>query len=679
MSCVEIKASVCPLDCPDTCSLSVSVEAGRVVEVRGSDTNPYTSGTVCKKVTRYYPHFVHGEGRLTHPLLRTGPRGSGEYQRIGWAQALDRVHRGFTRAMAEHGPQTVLPLNYAGPHGQLAMASMDRRFFHRLGATLLDRGPLCGAVRGTAYRSLFGDSPGLPPDQVALADLVIVWGNNVTTSNLHLSRMIKAARARGAKLVVVDAKRTKIADRADLFVQPRPGTDVVLALAMAAEFEQRGLVDHSFLEQWATGLDPYLAQARQYTLAQAAAECRLGADVIEHFIALYGSAQQVAMSLGNGLERGRWGGSALRAAMALQVLTGNLGRPGAGITAMPGAIFPKTPERLQRPDLIPHGTRMFNIVDVAGHLLDPELDPPVQVLFIYNHNPLCTHPDQNRLRRALTREDLFIVGSDVVMTDSMSYADIILPAASHFEHGDLYAAYGQHYLQRSEAVIPLQGEALPNTEIFRRLAARFGFTEPLFQASDSELMDDALNPDDARLGGKRPSQLPIDTALPLNTASGEPPLICGTVAPATPSGRVELYSDALESRYGCGVPRYGASTATHPFVLISPSSFERTNSTFGGHPANLGPSTVEMHPTDAAGLEIETGHRVILKNARGEVRLEARVSDAVQPGVLYSAKGTWLATSDNGQTVNALIPADLKTDIADGACYHETFVDVQRI
>ncbi len=239
--------SVCPLDCPDTCSLSISVADGQVIQIKGSDSNPYTAGVICNKVARHYPQWLHGQTRLTMPLGRTGPRGSGRFEPISWEQALDRVYAGLSSAIDQYGPQSVLPLNYAGPHGQLAGGSMDLRFFQRLGASLLDRGPLCGGVRGAAYSSLFGNGPGMPPEQAALADTIIVWGNNITVSNLHMARVIKAARERGARLVVVDPKRTKIAEQAHLYLQPRPGADVVLAMAVASELEKQQKLNKPFI------------------------------------------------------------------------------------------------------------------------------------------------------------------------------------------------------------------------------------------------------------------------------------------------------------------------------------------------------------------------------------------------------------------------------------------------
>lgn len=669
--------SVCPLDCPDTCSLTASVENDRLVDVRGSDANPYTAGVICDKVSRYYPEFVHGEERLTTPLKRVGNRGEAAFEEISWEEAIDTVYDGFTRAIEKHGPQSVMPFNYAGPHGELAGGSMDRRFFHKLGATLLLRPPLCGAVRGSAYTSLFGNAPGMPPEQAKDADLFVIWGNNVTVSNLHMARVIRDARRKGARVINVDPKRTKISEQADLFLQIHPGTDVVFAMAAAAELEKRDAFDHSFISEWCVGFDAYMAQARKYTVSDVESICRLSAAEFEQFIGMYTSAKNVAVSLGNGIERGRSGGSGLRAAMALQALTGNFGRRGAGVIAKPGLTAPKTTNKLQRPDLVPPGTRTINIVDVAEMILDETLDPPIAAVMIYNHNPVCTHPDQNAMIKALSRPDLFIVGSDVVMTDSMLYADVILPAASHFEYADIYGAYGQNYVQRAEPVIPCVGKSLPNTEIFRRLAARFGFVDPMFQDSDDELMDAAFDGNDPRLQGFRPRAIPLDRALEMTSADGKTPIMCDTVRPATPSGKIELFSADLEERFGFGVPRFDPVATNHPFVLISPSSSKRTNATFGGCEASASTEIIEINPDDAGQRGLKSGDLVRVWNDQGAVTLTISVTDGVKPGVLYSPKGTWLRTSATGRTVNALIPAGLRTDIERGACYNETFVDLE--
>ena len=671
--------SVGPLDCPDTCSLTVTVAAGQVAKVRGSEANPLTAGVVCAKVARDYPAWVHGPGRLTTPLRRVGQRGEGRFERVSWAEALDQVHARLTEIIEKHGPQAILPLNYAGPHGQLAGGSMDLRFFHRLGASLLDRKPLCGGIRAEAWRGTFGAAPGMPPEQVELARVIVVWGNNVTGSNLHLTPLINRARKAGAKVVVVDPKRTKIAEQADLHLAPRPGTDVVVALAVAAQLERQGGIDRAFLARHALGGDELLALARERSLAEAAAVCGVPAEQIVQLATWYRERSPAAICVGNGLERNQNGGAGIRAIFALPALAGKFGVPGGGLCNGHGHAFPKTPDKLQRPALVPPGTRTLNIIDVGAHLLDAALSPPLQALFIYNHNPLLTHPDQNRLRRGLMREDLFLAGCDVVMTDSLALCDVILPAASHFEHHDVYTAYGHQWLQRAAPVIPLQGESLPNTEIFRRLAARFGFTGPAFSATDQELIDDALDGSDPRLGGVRPRLLPLLRATPMRPGgpAGDEPVLFKNVFPSTPSGKLELASRVLERLYGQRLPGFSpvADEAAFPLALISPASDQRITTSFGGLASGDGMPALQMHPDDARDRGLAEGARVRVWNRLGEVRLRLEVTDALRPGVVCSLKGAWLSTSDNGQTISALAPAT-HADLARGACFNDARVEV---
>jgi anaerobic selenocysteine-containing dehydrogenase len=330
---------------------------------------------------------------------------------------------------------------------------------------------------------------------------------------------------------------------------------------------------------------------------------------------------------------------------------------------------------LTRTDLVPPHTRTINILDVSQSLLDASLDPPIQALFIYNHNPLIVHPDQNRMRRALAREDLFTVGIEVAMTDSMTYADVILPACTHFEHSDIYPAYGQQYLQRAEAVIPPVGESLPNTEIFRRLAARFGLTDPAFTASDDELMDAALSASDARMRGLRPSRIPTNQAIKMEYDGAEPVLF-GNVLPKTPSGKIELLSQTLGDRFGALLPSYRPVVSDYPLTLITPASDKRITSTFGGLAMSDATPVLEMHPDDAGKRGLTEGAWVRVWNDLGEVLLPLRITTSVRPGVVCSEKGAWLRTSPNGQTVGALTPTH-KADIADGACFNDARVDVE--
>jgi anaerobic selenocysteine-containing dehydrogenase len=666
--------------CPDTCSLTVSVKDGRIAKVRGSDALPYTDGVICNKVAHHSGEFVHGPGRLHYPLRRTGPRGSGQFARIGWDEALDTIHQKVTAVIDRFGPQAVMPLNYSGPHGMLSMDSMSLRFFHRLGASLLYRRALCGAVRSEAWAGTYGPVPGIGPEAAENAKLNIVWGNNATVANLHLVRQIRAAKKKGGRLVVIDPLRTKIAEQADLHLALQPGTDVLLGFALAVELEQLGAHDRRFIAEYVSGYDEFMTLARAWPAEKASQVCGVALADIHRLAAWMAQADPLVIAPGNGLERGRNGGSGVRAAIALPALIGRLGRH-SGVVLGAGNAFPKTPAKLQRPDLIPAGTRTINIMDVGRHLERDDLAPPLRALFIYNHNPIVVHADQNRMKRGLSREEIFLVGIEIAMTESMHYCDIVLPAATHFECADLYAAYGHHWLQRAEAVIPPVGEALPNTEIFRRLAARFSFTDACLRASDRELMDDAIDSDDPRLRGVRGSEIPTNQAVRMTAPDGRALALFDNIMPATPSGRVELASGRLAERWGeaARLPAFRPRTNKFPLMLISPSSDSRVSSTLlglGGGPSEAPP--LLMHPDDALARGLDGGKHVRVWNELGYVILTLQVTDAVAPGVVASEKGAWLATSQTGQTISALVSADDRADLGQGACYNDTGVEVAR-
>ena len=677
---LEERASVCTFDCPDTCSLTVGVDDGHIVRARGSNAVPYTAGVICNKVARYTGDFVHGPQRLLHPLRRTGPKGSGRFARISWDEALDEIYERVSAVIGRWGPQAVMPLNYAGPHGFLAGDSMSLRFFHRLGATQLYRRALCGGVRSEAWAGTYGAVPGCPPEFAEQAKLNVVWGHNATATNLHLVRGIRRAKRAGGRLVVVDPLRTKIAEQADLHLQLLPGTDVLLAWSVAVELERSGSLDDAFIAAHVLGADEFMARAREWPAARAATVCALEESQILTFANWLAEAEPLVLAPGNGLERGRNGGSGIRAAIALPALLGKLGK-GNGIVLAASNAFPKTPARLQRADLLPAGTRTLTINDIGRHLAEDDIDPPLRALFIYNHNPIVVHPDQNRMRRGLARDDVFTVGNELTMTESMAHCDVVLPAATHFEYVDLYPSYGHHWLQRAEPVILPLGESLPNTEIFRRLAARFGFTEQCFAADDAALMDDAVDGADPRLGGIRPSEIPTRRALHMTGPDGQPLVLFDNVFPATPSGKIELRSAALAERWGAAaaLPAWRERQASYPLMLISPASDKRISSTLGDLAGSRAAPPLLMNPGDAALRSLGHGNQVRVWNDRGQVILHLAVTEAVRPGVVASEKGAWLMTSPSGQTISALVSADLKADLAEGACFNDTPVEVSRV
>lgn len=674
---LDVHPSVCTLDCPDTCSLSVTVEDGRITRVRGSKALPYTDGVICNKVAQHTAAFVHGPHRLLHPMHRTGAKGTGAFARISWAEALDEIHARVTDVINRWGPQAVTPLNYAGPHGFLSADSMSLRFFHRLGASQVYRRSLCGGVRSEAWAGTYGAVAGAPPEIAENAALNVLWGNNATVTNLHLVRCIRKAMRKGGRLAVIDPFRSKIAEQADLHLQPMPGTDTVLAWSVAAALERAGALDAAFIARHVLGADEFMALARQWPAARAAELCGVPARDIVTFARWLADADPLVLAPGNGLERGRNGGSGIRAAIALPALLGKLGKRG-GIVLGAGNSFPKTVAKLTRPDLVPPGTRTLNLIEIGRHLDTDDIDPPLRAVIIYNHNPVVVHPEQNRMRRGLSREDVFSVGIDVTMTESMAYCDIVLPAATSFECDDLFPSYGHQWLQRAEPVIRPLGESLPNTEIFRRIAARFGFDDACLSASDAELMDDAVDPDDARLRGVRPSRISTSQAFAMQGPDGAPMALFQNTLPATPSGKIELVSDSLQQKWGsqARIAGYRPRAHAYPLSLISPASDRRISSTLGGLAASAAAPKLRMHPTDAAARGLSSGEEVRVWNDLGDVVLPLEVTDAVRPGVVASEKGAWLRTSPTGQTISALVSAEMRADLADGACFNDTEVEV---
>ena len=665
--------AVCPLDCADTCSLSIEVVDGRVEKVRGSHANPFTRGKICAKVATGLSHQVHGPDRLTTPLLRNGPKGANAYRTASWDEALDTIYQRFTGIISEYGPQAIAPLTYGGPMGLLAGGSMAERFFNQLGASKIDTTTLCTATSSAAWESVFGDVSGISYEELEHSQLIVVWGNNITTCNLHLITRLRDARKRGATLVVIDPKRIRIADEADLHLGLMPGTDVVLAYAVAAELQRIGGLNQPFIEQHVHGAEQYLQEAEKYSVEEAAAICGLQAEDIRSFARMWRDLSPAAISVGVAPERNRNGGSGLRAAFALPALTGNFGVPGAGVCDVSG-YFPTNGDKLSRPDLLEGQVREFNTLDLASHILDPGDALPLKALFIYNHNPLAVTPQQGKLQAALHSDDLFVVGSEISMTDSMACADVILPAASHLEYGDLYKSYGHQFLQRSAAVLAPQGEAIANMELFRRLAQRFGFTDPCFKDSDEQLMDQAIDADSLGPDIERASAVPLGRALDM--ALNDPASVLRGDAPATPSGKLELYSEALQQDCGMGLPQYQPLQRKFPFVLVTPASEKRINSTFGGVVGHDSDLQIAISPQDASERGLDSGQRVRLVNDDGAIELPLLISDRIRPGTLYVPKGAWMRDSATGLTANGLIPGH-KADLAGGACYYDCTVDLE--
>ena len=657
--------SVCPLDCPDTCSLSVTVNGGRIAKVDGSHRNPYTDGYICAKVRRY-PERVYSPLRVQYPQRRSGPKGEGRFERISWDAAIEAITRRFRQIIATDGAEAILPYHYGGSNGVLGEGAMDARFFNRLGASELLR-TICAAPTSTAYRAMFGTMGGVPPEDYHLARAIILWGVNPSATSIHLLPQVRAARRAGAFIAVVDPRRTPLARTASLHLPLQPGTDVVLALAMIHELVRSGRADASFLSRSANGFEALAAAAAEYPLPRAAEICGVSERDIETLIEAYAAASPAVIRCGWGIERNRNGGRAAQGIFALPAVAGKFGVRGGGLTMSLSRAFPVNSPALARPDLRTRPVRQVNMTQL-GRALTELQSPPLRALFVYNANPVAMAPNQNLITRGLASNDLFTVVHEQVLTDTARFADVLLPATTIFEQAELHKSYGHYRLQYSEAAIAPVGESISNTELFTRLSRAMGFDEPALAATEDQLLDVALDFDSAHLSGSGMAQLRHDKAVPLRFDGGA--LIqFATVFPTTASGKIELCPPGL------GAPRYLALASAYPLVLLSPASDKAINSIFGEF--NLPHPTLRMHPIDAATRNVRDGDPVRVYNDLGEVVVPARVRDDIRPGVVALPKGLWRASTGNGATATALAPDDV-SEIGAGACFNDARVEIER-
>lgn len=656
--------SVCPLDCPDTCSLSVTVEDGRVTAVDGSYRNPLTDGFICAKVRRY-PERIYSPLRLQYPQRRVAAKGEGRFERIGWDDAIGIIAERFRQIIASDGAEAILPYHYGGSNGVFGEGALDARFFHRLGASELLK-TICAAPTAAMARAMYGTMGGVPPEDYRLARAIVLWGVNPSATSVHLVPQIRAAQRAGAFVAVIDPRRTVLARTATLHLAPRPGTDVVLALAMVHELLRREEVDREFIAAHADGLDALTAAAAAWPLERAAAECDVPARDIAALIEAYAKASPAVVRCGWGVERNRNGGQAVRAILALPALAGKFGVRGGGFTMSVSRAFPIDAVALARPDLARRPVRQINMVQLGRVLTEPQ-QPPIRALFVYNANPVGMTPDQNRILAGLARQDLFTVVHDQVLTDTARFADLLLPAPTVFEQRELHKSYGHYTLQYSEPVIEPVGESLANPELFARLARAMGFEEPELQATEEELLLTALAGDGARLGGADADDLRRERAVALRFRGSAELVQFGNDFPTTANGRIAL------SPRECGAVTYASPRGAWPLVLLSPASDKTINSIFGEF--NLSHPHLAMHPSDAVTRGVQDGQPVRVFNDLGEVHVPVRFSRDLRPGVVTLPKGMWRSSTLNGSTVTALVP-DALTDIGGGACFNDARVDV---
>ncbi|MBX3664337.1 MAG: molybdopterin oxidoreductase family protein [Burkholderiales bacterium] len=674
----RIVKAACPHDCPDTCALDITVEDGRAVAVRGGDM-PFTAGTLCTKVARYLDR-TYAPSRILYPMKQTGRKGEGRFTRISWDEALDTIAARFS-AIAAEDPQQILPVSYAGTMGLVNFAAMDRRFFHRLGATLLER-TLCSSAGKAGVKITLGGSVGSDPEQVEHAGLIIIWGSNPITSNLHFWSRCQQAKRRGAKLVAIDPRRSETAEKCDLHLAPLPGTDAALALAMMHVIVGEKLTDDDYIAQHTLGYAELAARVREWTPQRAAAVCGIGAADIAGLAREYAATRKAMIRINHGLQRHAGGGMAVRTITCLPALTGAWREPAGGVLLMTSDFYGMNHRALERPDLLRGRPRTINIAALGDALT--AADPPVKAAYVYNNNPVAVCPDSRKVIAGFARGDLFTVVHEIFQTDTADYADILLPATTQLEHTDIHKSYGHFYVQASRPAIAPLGEAKPNAEVFRLLAARMGFDEPCFRDSDEDLCRQALQSAAPAMQGIDWDTLKARGWQRLNVPAA--PFADGGFP--TPSGKCEFYSETAKALGFDPLPDYtppreGPTSnpelaRRHPLAFISPPHRHFLNSSFANLDFALqdaGAPTLEIHPDDASARGIAEDAEVRVFNDRGEYTLRARITDRVRRGVVSAPSVWWKKLSPDGRNANELTSQAI-ADMGGATTYYDCLVEV---
>jgi anaerobic selenocysteine-containing dehydrogenase len=652
--------TACPLDCPDACTLDVTVENGRVQKIDGADANPVTRDFICAKVRRFGER-VYGEDRLLYPAIRKGAKGQGTFDRVSWSEALDLVARRMTEIKAAHGADAILPYYYGGSNGLLTQNTNDAELWRRFGTSRLDT-TICAAPTGAANLALYGKMAGVVYQDYVHAKLIVLWGVNPSASGIHLIPYVRQAQETGATLVVIDPRRTSLAKKADLHLAPRPGTDLPLALALHRVLFEEGHADASFLAAHTHGADRLRAAAAPWTIENAAAEARVDPADLRRLADLYAASSPALIRCGWGLERNRNGGSAAAAVLALPSVAGKFRVRGGGYSMSNSAAFGlKSAQWIDTPE---PPTRLVNMNHLGRALLEYR-DPPVDMLFVYNSNPLATAPDQNRVLQGLQRSDLFTVVFEQVFTDTARYADVLLPATTFLEQYDIAKSYGPITLQLVRPVIEPQGEARTNAQVFSELAERLGVG-----TAEDEL--DTLLRITTRMHVAGRELMEHGVATPPH---GGAPVQFVDVFPLTPDGKVNLFPDAIAGDAPAGLYGYQADPATdgYPLALISPATEKTISSTLGELRERA--AMLHIHPADAAARGIAQSDAVRVFNGLGELQCPANLTADIRPGTVAFSKGVWRKNTYNGSTANALVPDSL-TDLGAGACFNDARVQV---
>ena len=659
--------TACPLDCPDACTLDVTVKGGRITKIDGSRENHITKGYICAKV-RGFHHRVYGDDRLLFPAMRRGAKGAGQFKRVTWDDALDAIAEKMQEARAAAAAETILPLCYGGSNGFLTQDYADAAEQDRVGASRLLR-TVCAAPTGAANMGLYGKMAAVSYEDYPSAKLIIIWGVNPGVTGIHLMPFLKEARDNGAFVIVLDPRATTVARQADIHLPIRPGTDLAVALAIHRHLFEDGHADEAFLAEHTNGAAKLREKAKPWTFAKAAEVSGLTESQIRDLAERYVKASPALVKCGWGLERNRNGGSAAAAILALPAVAGKFKVRGGGYTMSNSASWNIDRTWLSDPE---PGTRAVNMNKVGRMLTEPE-GAPINVLFVYNCNPVAILPDQQRVIRGLERENLFTVVFDQVMTDTAMYADIVLPATTFLEHYDFARGYGPITLQLGKPVIDAVGEARSNTDVFMDLARRLDLTADGDPEDDLDAMLTVLGHLPEKIGNELREDWKVSSP-----PHGGRPIQFVDVFPKTTDQKVDLFPEALDKQAPKGLYGFQDDPATqdYPLALISPSSDRTISSTLGELPRPA--VRLEMNPADAEARGIEDGDAIRIYNALGEVRVSAKISPLVRTGTVTMPKGVWRRHTANGFTTNALVP-DTLSDLGGGACFNDARVQVEKL
>jgi anaerobic selenocysteine-containing dehydrogenase len=679
-----IVRAACPHDCPDTCAMLVTVKDGVAVKVQGDPSHPFTDGSLCTKVA-HYPERTYSPDRLRHPLKRSGPKGKGEFKRIGWDEALDEIAARL-KSLAADNPEAILPLSYAGTMGMLQFSSMDRRFFHKLGASQLER-TLCSSAGKAGIKATLGGSYGMDPEHYQDAKLIVIWGSNPITSNLHFWSRAQEAKRRGAKLVAIDPYRSLTAEKCSQHIALLPGTDGALALGMMHVLIAEGLVDQDYVSKYTLGYEELKERLKQYPPAWAAKTCGITVEEVVQLARDYGSVKPAAIRLNYGMQRHAGGGIAARTIACLPALTGAWRDPAGGILLTTADNYHFDHAKLERPDLMPSPRpRVINHARLGDALTAAQ--SPLRAVIVYNNNPVAVCPDSSKVIAGFAREDLFCVVMDSFLTDTTDYADIVLPATTQLEHTDIHKSYGHLYVLANNPAIAPVGESLPNAEVFRRLAARMGFKEDCFRDSDDELARQAIGSGHANLAGMDWESLKRDGWKRLALPEKFAPFAKGNFH--TPSGKCEFYSESLKAQGVDPLPFYNPPAELpssnpqlarkYPLSFLSPPVRNFLNSSFANLPRFRdaeGEPSLELHSHDAAKRGIADGDAVRVFNDRGSCTLRARVNDKPRRGVVVAPSVWWKKFSPDRRNANDLT-SQRTADLGGAATFYDCLVQVER-